>query len=1642
MTYTGGNFYMKRKLKIISVIVILSMIFPMLSGIVQPVFADSTVIKVSIGSYDKASATARVTWDYISNATSGTLEYHVPNGTSYTTVTVPLDVTKNFLNVTGIKNDVIYDFNVMLTDASGNTYEGQKFFLAQVSLYAEQVDQQSVNVAGGGVETGVYPAIKYTWNMPKVFNNSTNTMSYAKDALSQIDGAMKKLNFTIHMKSDKNLADIKVTMKDDGTGYTAALSGESDLTRFSDVKYEIATGKCTLYVMGVKDNTSTTPSMDDIRTNKIDAITGLSTIPTVIDNAGDSHYVLPHAEMRPGTVYKVTMNTMFVDALGTYVATVADGLTEIPLMGSLDYTYTPVRFQLTKDTFDNIYVKIFRINQGGVSLPKLYYEVQTSNVPSDSDTSWTTRKKLDDTYFNGEYAITVVTGINPQNTVYYRTVVKSDGVTDRIASLNLPYMMQADSARPPVPKNIIISNVTLVQPPLNSGITDKSSDITITWDKPSNWDQIKGHLDKDVYFNFMINVNPKDMGNTPVKLEANGKDYGLYTANYRLVKYVSANSPNIVENGLKLSYTIKGFDLFKGENSSGNTVNIANPDSYPTYLLPNKTYYMQMYTSLVNDSSNISEKSLVKSFTTLSPTGRDVPIPNYLEWVNTTVVPTSATNPANATIQIRFDDLNIDWSNYTTNHSSDDAIIYDLYMSNRPDLSSFVTPIGSTDPTNPGDVGFTKQTIGNTTWVYATINQFTTLSNVQKFGNYLEPNTTYYFMLKVRLKCVNELPQYKESIETVLLPITTPSGEPLTPDDTEKKPLAPSDFHIALDANGNPMVTGQTVTFEWTVQENAATYNLIATSSKVAPNTKDSDPSILEDTVFKSFISTFGNMDNNSDNNPFRLTLNPKMDPLASNYTYDSNTKKCRYTINTWLYPNKVYYFSLRSEVLDSGTPRSSVWISIPVTTSLIEPPSQLQVVSNCELGFYWFDTTPNVTTENYQLKIKTSTESAFTLLNKSQYTIVKNGSVYYGRLLKLKPRTTYNIQVIRTTDNVVLSTLTKTTREDYYQIDLKWQGFAIDPYSGFEIAIKTEDDSDYVLLKNDADLEQYVDITTHTYPYYIEKSNSNLNTNYFTYNARIKLAPTKLPDGTIEHRPLKANTKYYIKVRATKTDSSDQTAVTPSKYVGPVNTRTEFNQDEYNDNDNITSVTAKFLDMVNKLEQEVTWDVNQKNGSTNKILVRDERLINMLQGYGRFTCTIDISKGPAYIYSDEIYMAQDILKAMKSNNRSVIIKAKDAEFTLTPNTFDTSNMQEFKNASTVTGSKDVYLKINSTQKTVTQSEIPQGTTAATKMNVLSAQTVASRQTNDAINASIKDKLYNDTSGLIARKVAVLKNPNNTSVKGDATAVNKYLAGLLDEIRSELSYYIEDTLNGTGYTAGAFSTKYPITKYSAAMTVKMPYKAGAKANPYVQYESGGSWQKLTQNLKDEDGYLSYYVTGTGKYIILSSKSAADTVADTNVMKQYIKKFGQKYDLTEVFPGADTSFNSDLTVTVKEAILLYELVLEETVDKQISLKNKAKNYGLDKIINTTNVNKNLTRQEAAALVIKLHCQQTGADYKKIRSSYKKRITDDNLILAKYAVPVYMCLQMNLMSLDSKSKFNPTATINRAGIITVLQKMLDA
>ena len=84
------------------------------------------------------------------------------------------------------------------------------------------------------------------------------------------------------------------------------------------------------------------------------------------------------------------------------------------------------------------------------------------------------------------------------------------------------------------------------------------------------------------------------------------------------------------------------------------------------------------------------------------------------------------------------------------------------------------------------------------------------------FGKKLRPNTTYYFIARTRLSIKDEDQERERLSEyTPAVSVTTVKGEVGDGDESAKRPLAPTDFAIALDEEGNPKVSGSSVEFAW-----------------------------------------------------------------------------------------------------------------------------------------------------------------------------------------------------------------------------------------------------------------------------------------------------------------------------------------------------------------------------------------------------------------------------------------------------------------------------------------------------------------------------------------------------------------------------------------------------------------------------------------------------------------------------------------------------------------------------------------------------------------------------------------------------------------------------------------------------------
>lgn len=1070
---------LRNVLAMVLIIAILSGPIPLFQ---QYVMAAAVPVNIYTDSFSNGILT--IHWDKVSGAKSFLVSYHTPD---IGVQTIKRNVAENTCVISSLQNDYIYDIKVEIyseVDFGGSLIaEGLMYYLPRISFYASRVDQTRVPIEGGGYEIGNKPRLNLKWVMPKVWDgdlgqftnaNGEDALDFVRANLNDVYGTsidVSKLNFKINISSslstlNSGSSQSAIIVNSESEGYNAYVSGNQDFT--SKVLGPDMDGYLSMELIGRKDKSTALPAVEE--------------------------YGLPDGDILPGTVYYMNIKLSYQNhaGLSKYVTTVGDptDLNGSVLMDTFPYTYTPLRFQLSKDSADNVYIKIYKVNQGSLDLPRLYYEVQCSDDETIKG-DWSIKKTIDDSFFasGAESALTLISGVGANNKVFYKIVVKTDTTNDRIESMPMDYTLSEDTSKSPVPTGITIVDRQLVTRTVvinGTSVVQKSSDITISWDKPANWDKIRANTDKnaDVVYHILLNMTENEDSSMPYpELKAGGTVYGYFPLVYRRVVYFS--SKQVTENGNHLEYTIRGFNLFKGSyydglDVDGNPVivpkDITPDEKYPSFLLPNKVYYMQMYTTNnlnrdTNETEDMSDKSVILSFTTRAAEEIDVPLPKNLRLnINDADVIVGDTNEVSNYIELQLDKVDISWNNYISDTTVSKEVYYDIYMSNRTDLTSFKL-IGTTE--NPdGDIAFIGADDVQSTSIRLVVREFSKGTTAYtNFGSKLRPNTTYYFVAKTRLRS-GGLKTEKESAYTTLLPVTTVKGVIGEPDESSKRPYAPIDFKIAVDGEGNQIITSTKVTFSWTRDETDVLYNIICSSRKL-----DANEGLYEgsnDAIYQSFKANFGN-----------IILDPSLESLPENFEYNPVSKECKYTFNKWLFPNKLYYFSIRA-IKKANNKIYSSWVSIPVTTRLIEQPEYLEAVSDVQLGFFFDDEDTETLAEDYSVYIKSEKDLKFNLINKNKYTFVKFGSTSYVRLTNLEAGTYYDVKVYKDDGNtLVYKKEDLKTRDAYHQVELKWRGLSQYKY---EVSVKSLTDDSYILL-DDANLEEYTNSQGKILPYYAEKT-------------------------------------------------------------------------------------------------------------------------------------------------------------------------------------------------------------------------------------------------------------------------------------------------------------------------------------------------------------------------------------------------------------------------------------------------------------------------------------------------------------------------------------------------------------------------
>ena len=528
------------------------------------------------------------------------------------------------------------------------------------------------------------------------------------------------------------------------------------------------------------------------------------------------------------------------------------------------------------------------------------------------------------------------------------------------------------------------------------------------------------------------------------------------------------------------------------------------------------------------------------------------------------------------------------------------------------------------------------------------------------------------------------------------------------------------------------------------------------------------------------------------------------------------------------------------------------------------------------------------------------------------------------------------------------------------------------------------------------------------------------------------------LAGGITTNQPLRSNVKYYIKVRAAKIDPTETDFIAYSKYIGPVNTRTEFNQGDYDNTDREEQQKAVFLDRMETLEKGYFWRIAIGGGSAGRILLKGDRVTDAIRNSSGDSFTVDMTAISFNMSTDEIYVPVSVIKAMNSLNRSLVVRTSGAELLLRPTTLDASGNEQIKEILGRQEVKDLYVKMVIMRTATAAASLPSGSLLVSEINELDMQALGLDKTDSDLKQLFHDKLYDKESGLVQEKLSMLQNTYVGSGTGSAKLIEQYTQSLVELIEKELSTYIDSMLQSVRLS----NAVRDITIFGAPASVNLSFSAakGVKL-PYVHYDGASTWQKLTTSTVTANSSVRFNLLKTGKYVILTAQGNIGDIPAGHWAEDYITSLSSKYDLSDVFTGINNSFMPENRATGKEVVLLYEKVIGKTAENAgLDIKQKNVKLGLDSIISTNSLLKNVKRQESAAVLLKLFSVKKSANIDSLKPGGRVNIADENGIGELYFNPVLMIVDMKIMSLDGSGKFYPGNQMTRAEVVAALVRLL--
>lgn len=1593
--------------------------------------------------------------------------------------------------------DHIYDITVQSFAGMGDTVpyaQGKQYFLSDITFTGECFnvlakmsdiedlmpvleEDDDENVVA--VESGNDPKIRFRWKVPtiyyddsdpatnNIFNITDRTVTGFLNNISDADARVTQVSFQISMNKGKS-SPLILSYNTVYDGNDMKIAGQN-VTVAGITKGDVTTSDG-FVTLTLDKNAGIEPGTEYEYTN----------IGLILQNSANEQVPVRRSNLR--TDYE---NRFMVENIDNAFSDSGSTLSSI---------FTPIQMEMTKVDVDKVQVKFRRITNG--VYPELYYQVQYATRIDDLYTQSSKWVKIPSTVIpDSELYGSEIVQINMPGTthpeLYFRVVYYDSSTTiPKGSSLCIDLrLLSTHSGKPPLPRNIVTeplyagrTTVTVPETDIGDGDVEiPMSDIRLSFEKPldwklvSNWNTFKNlpYAADDYTFHILLSsyLPGSNVSNETASIGLTTQQGIFMPIKQKRVLVIGKKDliqdPN---DANRLYCVIPGDVLFK-DYTTGSAITMENNEDpsqdgtvgdYPTFLVPNITYYMQIFTSRYGDNAAIntdvwgdsaglnqalSEKlsylSPVSSFTTWPLNELPVPMPNLQ------LAPATQTDPVTGNITLTgltasYNRIltEAEWLRYT-NITTGREVRYEIFLSTDAENESSFRKVVTDAAPYPGQSEVISRTVSIT-------NSGITLPNGTLEP--IKPNTVYY--LKARALLVVNNFVIGQSIDTPVKAITTPKIDSGSLDNVTREPRSPSEFNIALDAEGEPRLSDAWVELSWFHAEPDVVYDMVVTTERI--DSQALEAAYDDDSNNRAFLNAYSEFKYKPTANEMNINVNDtRLTGLG--FTRDANGKIVLPIRRALLRPNQTYFFSLRAVRnrgrIVNGNPVQEVhsrWITIPVTTKMVKAPAYLEAVRDLEVGFNVFCSTAGTTADSMDVYVKKSEapDSSFIKLNRSQLGVVKDGNTYYYRIYNLEANQWYDFRLNNKVSNTWYDRSTGSwlaspssnpvkakTRDTLHEIEVRWEGEP--PYEYF-LEAKSEKDANYEkLIYHGTGFTDYgYDLTNGSrITYYREKTQVHVEegSGKYIYYAKISGKPVRDSDGSVSDKPLKTNLLYDIKVWGFNLDDS--------LHVGPVSVRTDFSQQDYDNEQKQDNVVDVYNLEAEKLIRKLYWQVEKRNGNTLRVLLKGDMVSGLLKNFQNTTVTIDLSKELENALSYDILVPQSVMDTLESSDCKLDLKLQGADFVLNRGSIDLKTM---KKQALVNGGKEAMLLLHIERSSSVKTALPAGFSLISKDYVLSASSVGSKLTYPELNTTIYKILKDPTAkgpfkyGLFDRELSnVLKNVESYSYRTH-TELKDIINNLMMAIETELGRYIKDMLDGGSGVSAAVVVNKALTSFPGKIGVILEnsYRAGFVA-PFCKYAGETTWKEPAGG----KGYLTdsvlFGVDRPGEYAVVANGSV--TVLPGSPFVNAINALSGKYDLSKVF-GKGTIQPAN-PLTGQQATMLYAVVIERDDELMgLSPAQKVSKLGVADILSAKQLTGNLDNQSAVSLAVRLYCEKTGIPPEKIKPSKPVQIANSSAISTRLYPYVITGVDLKLVQLQNK-RFDATGKTTIGQVLDMIKNVLD-